>query len=234
MKTINDIDSIMQQTPYLSLNFYTFGMTIRKDDGNCITEYPVDPGQVGITLSENIGFGTGLLSPNTLYVGQSGINKIVVEYRSPRMTGLYLEDSDVPIRIPMPPLIMMRKTTQGQQTAIYKVYAVKTNKRPETLNIELYNAPLPNIGGGGICWGSVVDVDMEQLQSNDLSSGWDRLLGSPFGSHLVMRKSKRYSSDIRKLWSELETNSIRRYPIGDLVSSDLELSKVLGAKNEPI
>lgn len=216
----------MSEQPSLSLNFYSFGVTLRKRDGDKQTEYPVDPAQIAVALSQKITFNTGFLSENTLYIRQSGVTKTIVEYRPPQMTGVFLDDSDVPLRIPLPPLVMIRHTQEGR-TASYQVYAVK--KRPSAFDVPLFHAPLPNVfNSGGVCWGSVGMASDESLGSACLAEDWGRLLGSPFGNHAVAGKSKAHRDDIRKQWVALESSHKRRYPISDLLPAHRTLEQVLG------
>lgn len=98
-------------------------------------------------------FDTGLLSDNTLLVQQEGVKKIVVEYRPPQKTGLYLDGSETALRVPLPGLLLIRVTAEDKNPQ-YGVYAVK--KRPPTLNEPLFHAPLPNVfpagtSAGGRC-----------------------------------------------------------------------------------
>lgn len=219
------LQSAMSEQPSLSLNFYSFGVTLSKQEDGKQTEYPVDPAQIAVALSAKITFSTGLLSENTLYVHQSGLTKTIVEYRPPQMTGVFLDDSDIPLRIPLPPLVMIRRTRDDLAT--YNVYAVK--KRPQSLDAPLFNPPLPNVfNSGSVCWGSVAMVSDEALADTVLTEDWGRLLGTPFGNHAVSRKSKVYPDDIRQQWVALETNRKRRYTISDLLPLHRTLEQALG------
>lgn len=191
-----------------------------------MTEYAVDPAQIATVLAAKVTFDTGLLGGDTLLVRQEGVEKVVVEYRRGQYTGLYLEGSDTPIRVPLPPLVMIRKHT-SESGADYRVYAVK--RRPTSLDVDLYVAPLPNIfGSGGVCWGSVQRQRVREATSTSLAEGWDALLGSPFGDHAVGGKSQTHNQDIRQKLIQLEKAGAKRYPTNDLVPAKKTLSQAIG------
>lgn len=175
------LHGMMSEQPYLSLNFYTFEVTLRKCENDKMTEYPIDPAQAAVALAAKVTFDTGLLSGDTVYIHMEGVSKTVVEYRKPQMTGIYLDDADVPLRVPLPGLLMIHKTN-GDQAASYAVYAVK--KRPDTLEIDLFHAPLPNVfHSATVCWGTVQRVSDAALSGVSLAEDWAMLLGSSFGNH---------------------------------------------------
>lgn len=199
---------------------------LRKQEGELITEFPVDPAQIALALAAKVTFDTGLLGGNTLLVRQNGVKKTVVEYRPPQKTGLFLDGSETALRVPLPGLIMIRMTTEGKAPQ-YGVYAVK--HRPENLDIPLFHAPIPNVfGSGAICWGTVQRVEDAALRGSSLANDWTMLLGSSFGDHAVGGKSKRQPHDIRKLLIELESSKAKRYPTGDLIPVKKTLGQVLG------
>ena len=215
------------ETPSVVLSFYSFGITLRKltENGGC-TEYAVDPEQVALALSMRMAFNTGLLNEDVLYMQTEGLQKTVVGYRRGQLTGLYLDGSDEPLRVPLPPLIMVR-TVVGDETPRYQVYAVK--QRPRTFSIPLFLAPLPNVyTTGGICWGSVQLRDGTSLQGADLTEDWQILLGTPFGSHAVQGKSSRHPDDIRELYLDLAARKTRVYPRQDLIPARRTLGQLLG------
>ena len=170
-------------------------------------------------------FDTGILSENTILVRQEGVKKTIVEYRPAQKTGLFVEGSETAIRIPLPPLLLIR--TSQQQQPDYQFFAVK--QRP-TLTSELFVAPFPNVNAqGNICWGTVRQV-REQESSAALTHDWAVLLGSPFGDHSCSNKSKKFPRDIRQHWIALEQHQARRYPLSDLISAKTTLAQVLGEK----
>jgi hypothetical protein len=199
---------------------------LRKQEGEMISEYAVDPAQIALALAAKVTFETGLLSGNTLLVRQDGMKKLVVEYRPPAKTGLFLDGSETALRVPLPGLVMIRVTTEGNAPQ-YGVYAVK--RRPETLDVPLFHAPIPNVfGSGAICWGTVPKVDADALRGASLTNDWTMLLGSAFGDHACGGKSKRQPHDIRKLLIELESGKAKRYPTGDLIPVKKTLGQVIG------
>jgi hypothetical protein len=200
---------------------------LRKADGERVTEYPVDPAQVASALAAKITFETGLLEGNTLLVRQDGVKKTVAGYRPPQKTGLFLEGVETALRVSLPGLIMIRATVTGRAPH-YEVYGVK--QRPESLDVPLFHAPLPNVfNSGAICWGTVPRLSETALASTSLANDWTMLLGSPFGDHAVSGKSKREPDDIRKVLIGLEANRARAYPKGDLIPARKTLAHVLGS-----
>ena len=216
----------LQEQPNLTLEFYSYGVLLRKRDGDTVTEYAVDPGQIALALAAKITFDTGLLGEETLLVRQDGVKRVVVEYRSARKTGLYLDGSDAALRVPFPPLLLIRTTTENKNPQ-YQVYAVKA--RPTTLDTPLFHAPLPNVfNSGRICWGSVQRVTDDVLQGNSLAADWDTLLGSRFGDHACSGKSRSHPQDIRQKLIDLERRKARVYPKSDLVPVKRTLAQALG------
>ena len=220
--------SAMSEQPSLSLNFYSFGMTLRKRDGDVVTEYPVSPEQAASALAAKMTFTTGLLSADTLYVWQEGGTQVVAEYRKPQLTGVFLEGSEAAVRVPLPGMVLIR-VTRHQGRPDYKLYAVK--RRPKTLDVPMYHAPVPNVfTSGGICWGTVERVSDNALVSVSLTEGWAQLLGSPFGSHAVNGKSKTHRDDVRKQLIALEAAGKKRYPTADLIAAKAKLSDALAVR----
>jgi PRTRC genetic system protein B len=216
----------LNEPPSLTLNFYSFGVLLRKQDGDRVTEYAVDTAQVALALAAKVAFDTGLLGGNTLLVRQDGMKKTIVEYRPPQKIGLFFDGAESALRVPLPGLVMIRTTTDDHAPQ-YAVFAVK--HRPESLDAPLYQAPLPNVfNHGAICWGTVQRVEAAFLSKASLANDWTMLLGSPFGDHAVHGKSKRQPHDIRKLLIELETKKARVYPKSDLMPVKKTLAQALG------
>jgi len=199
---------------------------LRKQEGSIVQEFPVDPAQIALALAAKVTFDTGLLSGNTLLVRQDGVKKLIVEYRPPAKTGLFLDESETALRVLLPGLVLIRSASDDK-TPSYGVYAVK--RRPEKLDVPLFHAPLPNVfTNGSICWGTVPKVDADALRGSSLANDWTMLLGSAFGDHACGGKSKRQPHDIRKLLIELESSKAKRFPTGDLVPVKKILSQVIG------
>lgn len=215
----------------MTLSCYSFGIILRRRTPNgAWTEYAVDPVQVAAALSTELSFCTGLLSEDILYYRLDGVLQTVVGYRKGQKTGLYLEGSEEPLRIPLPPLLMVRTVT-GQKQPRYQVFAVK--RRPTTLNAPLFVAPLPNVyHTGNVCWGSVSLPDITLEETVSLASGWQVLLGTPFGNHSVARKSQAHPADIREHYLALAARGTRVYPRGDLIPANMTLAQVLGGTRD--
>ena len=220
------LHSAMSEEPSLSLHFYSFGITLYKREGEQVSEYPIDPAQAAVALAAKVTFNTGLLTGDTVYIHMEGVSKTIVEYRKPQITGIFLDDADAPLRVPLPGLLMIRQTN-GDQALSYAVYAAK--KRPTTLETELFHAPLPNVfNSGSICWGTVQRVSDEALSDASLTEDWQQLLGSSFGNHAVSGKSRSHQDDIRQKFIALEAKKARRYPISDLIPARKTLAQAIG------
>lgn len=220
------LNAALQEQPSLILSFYSYGVMMQKRTEHGVAEYPVDPEQVALALSAKVGFNSGLLTGNSLLVRTVGVQKTVVEFRRGQKTGLWLDGAENPIRIPLPPLLLIRATTENKNPQ-YQVYAVK--KRPASLDIELFYAPLPNVyTSGSICWGSVPIVSDEALSRSSLAEDWQRLLGTRFGDHSVSRKSKQFPRDIREAFIDMERRNARVYRKSDLIPAGKTLAQELG------
>jgi len=198
---------------------------LHKRDGDMVSEFPVDPAQIATALSAKTRFETGILNPNTIFVRQEEVKKVVVEYREPQKTGVYLDGSENAVRAPLPGLLLIRTLPDGK-TPEYLVYAMK--KRPLTLDEPLFHAPLPNIySSASICWGSVPKVTAAAMNGTSLEEDWKMLLGSGFGTHSASGKSKSHPKDIRTHLISLEKRKTRTYPISDLIPFNKTLAEVL-------
>jgi E2/UBC family protein D len=203
-----------QLKPICVLTVYNHAVILRKaaEHGGGYVEYPVDPSDIAEAIAAKAAISTGLLTSNTLWVGQSGTDRTVIEYRPPQVTGLWLEGSEEAVRIPLPPLVLVRHT-RGNQNPTYELYAVL--ERPQSEKDLLYVAPLPHVSSG-VCWGTVQRPSESALRGNSLEEDWRNFLGSKFGNHTVENKSKRQPKDIRKLYFELHGRA-DTYPIDDLI-----------------
>jgi PRTRC genetic system protein B len=209
------------EPPDLVLSFYRYGVMLKKRVAGGIQEYPVDPSQVASTLAASLRFDTGLLSSDTLLIQQQGQHELIASYRKAQTVGVWLDDSQDPLRVPLPPLVLIRQTI-GQRVQ-HQVYAVK--RRPKSLSVPLFHAPLPNVySSGQICWGN---IRLPLQPDPALSGDWQVLLGTPFGNHAVAHKSRAFPHDIRQHLLHLDQQQTRRYPTRDLVDTSLTLEKVL-------
>ena len=142
-----------------------------------------------------------------------------MEWRPPQITGIWLEGVEDALRAPLPGLLMIRKSLPNKVD--YRVFACK--ERPVAINAALFRAPLPNVGDGGVCWGTVTKVSKAALAGNDLKEDWQHLLGSPFTGHNVDGKSRKYKKDIRLALTGLV--GCESYPLEDLVDAKRTLAE---------
>ena len=213
----------LQAPPILSLNFMPYGIVLRSNTPSGTVEKLVSPESLAQMLSglAKPSWNTGLLTPGTLWMGDVNGTRIVIEYRKPQVTGIWLEGSETPLRVTLPGLVMLREAKPSGGAA-YRLWAVK--RRPRDLKAKLYNAPLPNVGSTGTCWGTVT-VDKRDPVS--LAPDWTAFLGSRFGDHSCSGKSKMEKQDIRKRLIQLDGLNDDGYPLGDLIDSGTTLERVL-------
>lgn len=157
-------------------------------------------------------FDTGLLGDDILRVYQQGSKRVIISYRKPQKTGIWLDGSEDALHVPLPGLLLVR---EGLTQPRYHMYAVKRKPSPGS---KLYLPPLPNVSGG-ICWGTVAKPSNAALASCDMREDWEQFLGSRFGNHSTGGKCQSHPDDIRKLLMELHDNQARRYPVGELVEA---------------
>ena len=218
---LKSLTETLRATPELELQFFEFGIILKKYDGAGVTEFAVDPNQLAVAFNTEAWFETGLLSEDILFVAESGLRRVVIGYRPPQVTGLWVEGLPEAYRIPMPGLVLSRVTRDGRPD--YNLFAV--HERPRSGEAELFVAPLPHVyTHGGICWGSVERPAGDHLATTDLTADWDALLGSAFNNHAVNGKSKRHGQDVLSLYPELEQSGAESYPLDDLVP----VNKTLG------
>ena len=205
--------------PYLTLSLYDFGATIRKiSQTGQVSEYPVDPAAVATTFDWKPKWTTGVIPPDIVYVAVEGPTTVVAHYRPPQMAGLYIDESETPIRIPLPGLVMLRKADSlNDENLLYHAFAVK--ERPTKKEAQMYVAPLTHVYQyGNICWGSVKYRDTyNPLDPYDFTKAWEALLGSRFGHHTASNASVKYKGEIRKMWIEMEAAGVKEYPLDDMM-----------------
>lgn len=216
----------LNEKPALQLSFYSFGVILRKQDSNgAVCEYPIDPATLARILSGQIQFSTGFLGEDILYYQLQGTEKSLLAYLPPQVHGIWLEASSEPLRLPLPGLILLRRSRDESQ-AEHWVFAVK--ERPKDKQAKLYHAPLPNVyNHGQICWGNVAQAHIP-ADDNSLNAVFRQMLGSPFGNHACQGKSKAEPYDIRKqLLSLSQKKRKQRYPLKDLIPAKTELADLL-------
>ncbi|GIK64427.1 MAG: hypothetical protein BroJett018_22210 [Chloroflexota bacterium] len=219
------LSQLMRTEPLLTLKVYPFGVLMQRKTPQGCMEYLVDPAQLALQLAATVRLETGILSSNTLYVSQEGVQKVVVEYRKRQKTAVFLEGTDAPVIIPMPDILLFRRT-HDKGIPDYRVFAVK--ERPTDLKAKLFHVPLPNIyEDGRVCWGSVQQLQVHQLTGTDLTEDWKILLGTRFGSHNAGRRSKSHPDDIRKKYLAMEQAKTRVYPKSDLLPANRTLEDLL-------
>jgi PRTRC genetic system protein B len=219
------LSQLLRAEPTLTLKVYPFGVLMQRKTPQGCMEYLIDPAQLALQLAATVRLETGILASNTIYISQEGVQKLVVEYRPRQKTALFLEGSEAPVIVPLPELLLFRRTTD-KGLPDYRVFAVKA--RPTNLTAKLFHAPLPNLyEDGRVCWGSVQHLQAQQLTGTHLTEDWKVLLGTRFGSHNVGRRSKSQPADIRKKYLAMEAAKTRVYPKSDLLPANRTLEDVL-------
>lgn len=215
----------MQTEPLMTLKVYPFGVLMQRNTLAGCTEYLIDPAQLALQLAADVHLETGIMSGNTVYMMQEGVQKIVVEYRKRQKTALFLEGTEAPVIVPLPDLLLFRRTKDKGQPE-YRVFAVK--ERPADLEAKLFHAPLPNLyDDGQVCWGSVQRLAAEQMHDTRLTEDWKILLGTPFGTHNTHYRSRSHANDIRQHYLAMEKKKTRVYPKSDLIPASRTLADVI-------
>lgn len=221
------LQKAIQAEPILEIRFYPYGIVLRHNTDGGATDRIVSPEGVAKALSviqKPVIWQTGILTPNTIFMGAVGEKQVVVEYRPPQMTGLFLEGAEDPLRVPMPGMLLLREIGETKNPS-YRIFAVK--RRPAQGKATLYNTPLPNVGSGGVCWGTVPHVPEKERDPANLAPDWKRFFGSPFGNHTVDGKSKAFPRDARQLLIKLDSEKAKKYPVSDLVPANQTLQQLL-------
>lgn len=213
--------------PDMSLEFYPFGVVMRRNTEHGSTAYAIDPTELSAIMAQNVIVDTGLLPEGSLYYARVGAQIKIIEYRAPQVTAIWLEGSEDPLRIPLPGLVMIR-VSQGDHHE-YRLFAVK--HRPSKPEDKLYRAPLPNTSTEGICWGTV-KRGKDASKSASLEDDWVQLLGSRFGNHDVSRKSKSHEKDIRAKFTDMEKRKTKKYPLTDLIETKYTMQSLMKARIE--
>ena len=203
------------QQPKVSIEIYDFGVMMRTPT-QCIA---VDPAQVAKLLMEKRpepAFNTGLIRDDILQIYERGDKRIVFSYRKPQMTGIWLEGQKDALSVPMPGLILARRT--GLATTYHSnTYAIVAVKRRPQPGSQVFAAPLPNSNSSGICWGTVAKPRTEHT-GVDMRDDWSTFLGSHFNSHDVGNKSVKFPKDVRDLLKKLHADKAKRFPKSEYVA----------------
>lgn len=211
----------------MRLDIYRESVILTKRTTTGFSSYAVDPARIGQLMVAKTALSTGLLGPNTLWYGMVGSAQIVCEMRPAQITGIWLEGREDALRVPLPPMLMIRRVRGNQ--ADYAIFAVK--ERPMDDQAELFEPPLPNIySRNAVCWGNVRKVSPEALAANELSADWRMFLGSPFGGHSVNQKSKAHKEDVRKQLTALE--GATEYPLDDLMNTGMKFKRAIERMQE--
>lgn len=163
-------------------------------------------------------FHTSILTENTVSVKSQGGFIEIIEYRPPQVTGIWLDGSEIPIKVPLPGLVLAYSETNGGYTQT-RLAAVK--ERPTTPDCRVYEVPLPNVWMVGtmrnnnICWGT---VKRRPRNGVSLAPIWEDLFSTPFGNHEVYDKvkSKKYTRDVRQLLIDLSDKKKTKFPVSIL------------------
>ncbi|MBX3282379.1 MAG: hypothetical protein KF756_07880 [Acidobacteria bacterium] len=128
----------------------------------------------------------------------AGVRNITVVFPGDRIETLSL---------PLPTMILLGK---GRD---YYLWATSSSK--VTRNTRLSVAPLPNIGGGKICFGK---NEVPETHPSTISDVWKLIFDAPFnGDHATGRC--RTENDVRDLLEKLAADNIKKFPTPQLIMS---------------
>ena len=111
------------------------------------------------------------------------------------------------LSIPLPTLVLLGK---GRD---YYLWAAPSSK--VSRNSRLAVAPLPNIGGGKICFGK---NEVPETHPSTISDVWKLIFDAPFnGDHATGRCQT--ANDVRDLLEKLAADNIKKFPTPQLIMS---------------
>ena len=188
----------------------------------------VSPASVRAAFAEE-RIDTAWLPPSARRWGIGGQGEWLLLAFPPQRYHLAVEevgDEQLPTHrvLPMPALAFLG---YGQR---YYVWAFKERVLHGKTN--LFAAPLPNVDErGAICFGN---NSVPKASAQTIESAWSLFLTSPFSSHSVNGKSRRYPNDVRQQWLHLTQGNHPRYPRADLVdircTADAALESTLSGR----
>lgn len=197
------------------------------NQGQRVEHFVVDPEQLAIVLG-GLSLGSALLPKNCLFWGKwQGADRLGV-YVPPQVWPLTVREggqqahstgSGQAWRVPLPGLIFVGH--EGD----YWLWAVK--ERPDSAEIPLYIAPVPNISTKGVCHGNV------RFPKAGCSTIWEaveRFFSSRFNHDLSRGKSRAYPDCVVEQWQALYTAQATVYPLDDLVEAGGTLGAILNAQ----
>ena len=162
---------------------------------------PADDLQAAFANSER---DTGWLAPGIVRAGYGKHGDWFVLYAAPQKVTIQLQELGS-VTIPTPGLVL---AGAGRS---YHLWALKEPFSPQA---RLYDAPFPNVHGGGqICWGNNTPPLASPVNAQ---TAWRLFFESPFNSHLVQGKVSHHKNDVRELLVKLNGKS--RFPTGQLMA----------------
>jgi len=147
---------------------------------------------------------TGWLAPGIVRTGYGKAGEWFVLHMPPQKITIHLLDVGT-LTVPTPALVM---AGAGRS---YHLWALK---EPFSHQVRLFDAPFPNVHGGGqICWGNNTPPLANPANAQ---SAWRLLFESPFNGHLVQGKTRQHKDDVRKLLVKLNGKS--KFPLSQLIA----------------
>jgi PRTRC genetic system protein B len=164
---------------------------------------------------------SGWLSPETLRWGTCKKGHYVINFHRPARRRLLIQNDDgrtaSALTVPLPGLVFA-----GLDQSWY-VWAVRARRFAPDL--ELFHAPLPNVGGTGlICFGK---NSHPEVGKDGARAAWELFISSPFNSHHADGKSREYPENVISRLTFLHRRKAARYPVRDLVSLRCALNEAV-------
>ncbi len=164
---------------------------------------------------------TGWITRRILRYREEPEGNFILSYEPACIRTIFVEaeGGDVAeITIPLPTLILF-----GQKDEFY-LWAAKGKKvSPKT---KLALAPLPNIGGnlsGKICFGS---NEVPEAKVENLDTIWNLIFNTPFNGDHSTKKCVSAPDDVRKLLLNLAERQARRFPLSELIETNVTIEKL--------
>ena len=166
----------------------------------------IDPRDITRAFEKDYSFSSGFLPPGALWTSFTKKSQRTAIWVEPSIRRLAVKVNEKTIdryNIPVPGLIFILEPASSPW-----VYACP--ERPNGAKTRVYSAPFPNVyQSGATCGGN----NRYPAQILEIPESFFR---SFFTTEAVNGHSKKYPTNVCKMWAELEKTKVKEYPIADL------------------
>jgi hypothetical protein len=200
------------------LDLYTDFIVLSKfSQGEVAEQYIVDPAEVAAALA-GINLNSGLLPERCLFWSKKdGYDRLGV-YVPPRVWHVSVRGQEQAWRAPLPGLVFVGCEYD------YCLWAVA--EAPTDRRVQLFLAPCPNVHPKGVCLGN---APFPRAGPATIWQAVDVFFSSKFNRDLSDQKSRAYPKCVLDQWQALHQAGAERYPLADLVGTNLNLGRLIDA-----